>query len=323
MTTGAQGPDTFEGYVDDVAGRVVRGWAWASNRPNTPIAVDILADGFPIATIIAGTFRGDLELAGKGDGRHAFEFEAPDRWSGCRLTARIANTDKPLTVVEPEARYALARTCLRGDGLEIGALHNPLRMPPGARVRYVDRMRGDALREHYPELAAHPLVEVDIVADGETLEPIADKSVDFVVANHFLEHAEDPIQTVRTFLRVLKPGGVLFMAVPDKRFTFDVDREVTPFEHILRDHREGPAWSRGTHYQEWARHVEHRASEAEVARRAQALDAQRYSIHFHVWTQDGLREAFTRLRAEVGLPLVLERCQQNAAEVLLIIRPSP
>ena len=48
-------------------------------------------------------------------------------------------------------------------------------------------------------------------------------------------------------LRVLKSNGVLYLALPDKRFTFDQDRPVTPYEHLKRDYFESPGWSEESH----------------------------------------------------------------------------
>src|SRR5687768_15644014 len=86
------------------------------------------------------------------------------------------------------ARRRLARQYLRGAGLEVGALHHPLPAPAAARVRYVDRMSVPDLRKHYPDLAAEPLVPVDVVDDGERLATVPDGLQDFLIANHFLEH---------------------------------------------------------------------------------------------------------------------------------------
>jgi hypothetical protein len=58
-------------------------------------------------------------------------------------------------------RAAIARRFIQGSGIEIGALHNPLRMPRGAQVRYVDRMPVAELRRQYPELEGEELVEVE------------------------------------------------------------------------------------------------------------------------------------------------------------------
>src|SRR5436305_1160029 len=79
-------------------------------------------------------------------------------------------------------REAMAERFVRGDGIEIGALHLPLRLPRAARVRYLDRFDTPGLLAHYPDLAGEPLVAVDVIDDGETLETLSPESLDFVVA---------------------------------------------------------------------------------------------------------------------------------------------
>jgi SAM-dependent methyltransferase len=217
------------------------------------------------------------------------------------------------------ARVRLARRFLRGDGLEIGALHLPLPMPRGAHARYVDRMDEHGLVSEYPELEGHDLVHVDVVDDGERLSTVADASVDFVVANHFLEHAEDPIGTLAQHTRVLRPGGILFLANPDPRETFDRDRPLTTIEHLARDHREGPEVSRQEHYDEWVRVVE-RAPEPEVAARSAELRDASYSIHFHVWTPSVFAELVHHCAHEEGIPLGLEAVVPVRHEFITILR---
>ena len=68
----------FEGFFDGADCATVWGWAWDKNQPDTPINVQIYADGFGlIGTARAEHFRQDLLTAGKGDGRHAFVFNLP------------------------------------------------------------------------------------------------------------------------------------------------------------------------------------------------------------------------------------------------------
>lgn len=184
------------------------------------------------------------------------------------------------------AREQLAAAFLRGSGLEIGALHNPLVVPRGVRVTYVDRLSVEELRRHYPELEGHPLAPVGIVDDGTRLERVASASQDFVIANHFIEHCEDPIGALKSFARVLREGGVICLVVPDKRFTFDRLRPVTTLEHLVRDQRNGPAVSRQEHFREWARLVDGISDEAALAERVAQLAVASHSIHFHVWTSD-------------------------------------
>lgn len=226
-------------------------------------------------------------------------------------------------LLSPEARRfnavrrRLAERYLRGDGIEIGALHQPLVVPREARVRYVDRYDVDGLRRHYPELRGLPLTPVDILDDGETLSSLADASVDFVIANHFIEHTQSPLAALSNHLRVLRPGGILYLAVPDKRRTFDAGRDVTPLEHILHDLEEGAESSRAQHFREWAEHVE---QAADVEARAAQLMAEDYSIHFHVWTPDDFEELLVHARDELRMPLAIEQLQHNEFEFIAVLR---
>ncbi|HYS06410.1 MAG TPA: methyltransferase domain-containing protein [Candidatus Dormibacteraeota bacterium] len=218
-------------------------------------------------------------------------------------------------------RETIAGAYLRGDGIEIGALHHPTNAGPWARVKYVDRMAEAELRRQYPELDSEKLVRVDIIDDGESLRTIRDGTQDFVIANHFVEHCEDPIGAVGNMLRVLKDGGVLFMAIPDKRFTFDRDRPVTPLDHLLRDHEESPAWSRRQHYEEWARLVNGVRDDAGLQREVERLMATRYAIHYHVWTQLELLEFILALRKKWSFEVELVLKRKN--EVIFILKRQP
>jgi SAM-dependent methyltransferase len=216
-------------------------------------------------------------------------------------------------------RKWIARRHLSGDGVEIGALHLPLPVPRNARVRYVDRYDRDGLRRAYPELRGFPLVEVDVVDDGERLERLDDASVDFVVANHFLEHTEDPIGTLANHRRVLRPGGRLMYAVPDKRHTFDAARPVTPLDHFVRDHAEGPDRSRAEHYREWAELVK-RVPADRVESEAARFEAASVSIHFHVWTPSAFAEFVVGARRAAGLELELEALHSVQREFVVVLR---
>lgn len=137
-------------------------------------------------------------------------------------------------------RENIANLYLQGQGIEIGALYHPLTIPKDVKVLYVDRTSVTDLRKQYPELNDFPIVKADILANGEDLKTIADNTQDFVIANHFIEHCQDTIGTIQNMLRVLKPGGVLYSAIPDRRGSFHIDRDVTSLEHVWRDHNEGP-----------------------------------------------------------------------------------
>lgn len=237
-----------------------------------------------------------------------------------RISKRAEPADPPPIYLD--ARREFAARFLSGEGLEIGPLHLPLALPPQARARYVDRMPVEKLREDYPELAAWPLTPVDLIDDGEALTTVAAESQDFIVANHFLEHTEDPIGTIATHLGKLKPGGVLFYAVPDKRYTFDFRRPVTPLEHMVADHEEGPERSRREHYDEWAELVVAEDGETEQERLAKArrLEAEGYSIHMHVWTQAEFLGLVLAARARLGDSFDLEAAARQGIEFVVVLR---
>jgi SAM-dependent methyltransferase len=235
--------------------------------------------------------------------------------SGNSIGARSAAS--PPAVAELallEVRARIAERWLRGEGLEIGALHVPLRIPPWVTVQYVDRLPLEGLRREYPELADKELVAPSVIDDGQTLATVADESVDFVIANHMLEHCEDPIGALRTFLRVVRPGGVVFFAVPDKRRTFDHKRPLTPLEHLVRDYEEGPAWSRRAHFEEWAELVDH--PEPTTADHWMDRDA---NIHFHVWTPIAFLEVLSYCADALPFPFDVACFEQNEYEFVVVL----
>jgi SAM-dependent methyltransferase len=221
-----------------------------------------------------------------------------------------------------DARAELAGRFLFGEGLEVGALHKPLPIPRHASARYVDRLPVEGLREQYPELVGWELTPVDILDDGETLATVASESQDFIVANHFLEHCENPIGTIETHLQKLRPGGVLFYAVPDKRYTFDFRRPTTALEHFVEDHEKGPERSRSTHYDEWTMLVDRREeeTEAQAIRRARDIEAAGYSIHMHVWTQAEFLGLLLACRKRSGGAFDIEAAVRQAGEFVVLLR---
>jgi SAM-dependent methyltransferase len=52
--------------------------------------------------------------------------------------------------------------------------------------------------------------------DGMLLESVPDESVDFVHSSHCLEHLVDPQQSLKNWLRVVRPGGYVVALMPDE-----------------------------------------------------------------------------------------------------------
>lgn len=226
----------------------------------------------------------------------------------------------PIPEAMQKTRRAVSARFLAGRGVEIGALHSPLWVGERAKVTYVDRLRVDELRQHYAELDSLTLTPVDVIDDGERLATFADESLDFIIANHMLEHCENPLGSLRNHLSKLKMGGCLYYAVPDKRFTFDSERALTSFDHLVRDDREGPEWSREEHFLDWARLVDKHTDEAAALERARRLMAMSYSIHFHVWDYARFRDILEAAHAYLGRGFRIDWLEQNHGEVIAVLR---
>jgi SAM-dependent methyltransferase len=229
----------------------------------------------------------------------------------------------PRRWLHERARRRLAARVITGTGIEIGALHNPFPVPAAARVSYVDRLGTSELRDEYPELADHPLVKVDVVDDGETLRKVEDASLDFVIASHFLEHCEDPIRALKAHLRVLRPGGVLLLALPDRRRGVDRAREPTSLEHLLADHQLQPLRSRSEHYRDWVRQVDlplGKVEAGQVEEHAAELERRRYRIHFHCWTGEEFGRQLREILRRLDLPGKVVAQRANLHEFLLAVR---
>lgn len=226
---------------------------------------------------------------------------------------------RPGRVAETEGRREeLSVRYLRGEGIEIGALHRPLWVPPGVHVRYVDAMTSEKLLEAISGIyePLQRLVRVDVVDDGARLASFDDASLDFVIANHVLEHLEDPAGALGHWIRVLRPGGVLLLTLPDARHTpFDAPRARTTVEHALRDHREGPVGSREDHLSEWARVAEQLPADR-IPERVGELREAAWPIHFHVWELEGFLELLLALK----LPATIELAQAAAPEFSVVLR---
>ena len=72
--------------------------------------------------------------------------------------------------IRPES---IAKKYIAGNGIEIGALHKPLKVPESAKVKYVDRMSTSSLRKQYPELNSELLpFEVELIYNNAEIKEV-------------------------------------------------------------------------------------------------------------------------------------------------------
>jgi SAM-dependent methyltransferase len=126
----------------------------------------------------------------------------------------------------------------RGRGLEIGPLASPVVPRELGSIAYVDHLPTDELRAKYrgdPDVDEQQIVSTDYVWGSTTLSEAVGRAapVDYVVASHVLEHVPDLVGWLDEVTAVLRPGGRVSLAMPDRRYTFDVRRRDTDISEIV------------------------------------------------------------------------------------------
>ena len=222
---------------------------------------------------------------------------------------------------------------IRGEGIEIGAYHDPLPLSDEVKVSYVDSVPLSEARRLYPESYNDDAVEPDIIASAEDLSAVLeDASVDFVLCSHLLEHIPDPMGAMLEWQRVLRPGGRLFLILPDMRFTFDRFRRRTPLDHLIQDFRsdDAPGAIRRRdhhHFVEWAQRINELEDPAQAAAWGTHLQDIALPIHYHCWVLEDLRAMVEWMRDNAGLELDILRGDEDPThrEFLLSLQrpPSP
>lgn len=231
------------------------------------------------------------------------------------------------------ARALMARRHLHGEGVEIGAMHFPLPPHRGMKVKYVDNtsMEDNLLR--FPELHGMELVRPDYVEDGFTLASLADASQDFVIANHVLEHAPNPLGVLSNWARVLRPEGAMLLSVPLAEACFDRGRQETLLEHMQADyHADTQELGQRNleHYLEWlaisepailAMNGQQPKAETAVERlkRAEEICRANSEIHFHTFSAASFRRLLEFFAASLDGRFRVVEIREAGGEVIAVI----
>jgi SAM-dependent methyltransferase len=229
--------------------------------------------------------------------RWLFEILGTARRHG--LLAQLAPI--PLQLSPTATRREAILSSIRGRGIEIGAFQTPLRLGPGAEVIYVDAMPTEMALRYFPEADTRiPMVAPQVIARADRLADFADTSLDFVLASHVLEHVAYPVAALVEWHRVLRPGGTVFLVLPDPRSTLDEHRPRTTLEHVLLDYRQPPGDPARDardfdHYCTWARAWNQLSDERQITFWAKLLSRIAYPVHFHCWRLEDIAELVEHL----------------------------
>jgi SAM-dependent methyltransferase len=259
-----------------------------------------------------------------------------------RFIAAIKNAIKESGILPSfRVRERLAASYLKGEGLEIGALHFPLKTPGGVVVRYVDIAGREENIRRFPELDASRIVNTDHIENGFELATIPASSQDFIIANHVLEHAGNPLKVLLNWGRVLKPDGILLVTVPVAARCFDRGRRETTLEHFMEDFRvEGAGDARlyrernREHFLEWLQvsepNLARARGDAEAIMDGSTLEkrleemsgADDVEIHFHTFSEKSYKRLLEHFAAHVAgnFQLMDIRLSRGGAEVAAVLK---
>ena len=140
--------------------------------------------------------------------------------------------------------------------------------------------------------------------------PFHDNCLDYVACFDVLQRLANPVAALAEWYRVLRPGGIIYLVVPNRNATWEHTRAVTPVDHMLEDYVKETTGCDASHIDEfvydvdWSRYSPDTPADempglrASLARRLhEAVErGEDIDIHFHTFERDNLREFVTTLQ---------------------------
>ena len=176
-------------------------------------------------------------------------------------------------------------------GTEIGAGASPLPRLEPAPI-YVDCFKSFGAEPNRADFYGHACAL-----------PFHDHALDYVIASHVLEHVANPIAALVEWQRVVRPGGIIYLVVPDRRATWEHGRGLTPVSHLLEDYARGTTACDATHIDEfvfeadWSLYEPQTPADEAPARQQMlargmheaVARGEDINIHFHTFEPSNLR----------------------------------
>jgi SAM-dependent methyltransferase len=208
---------------------------------------------------------------------------------------------------------------LSGRGLEVGALHCPANLPSRCKVEYCDAHSKEEAAKLFPEIESALLVDVDYIVnlDEDRLSEKVKPLYDFVIMNHVIEHVANPMSVLAQLFAVTRVGGYVVISAPDKEYTFDKPRQLTPFEHLLWEYEQKTDFVDDSHYLDFIRHTApdiFNSGDKELLATTLASIRERRE-HAHVWDTesflDFLKKSADYLKIKADIKFVSKAASNN------------
>jgi predicted SAM-dependent methyltransferase len=224
----------------------------------------------------------------------------------------------------------------RGNGLDVGPFDKPFidkktAKQKGLTIEYVDAHSPERIKELFDEIPdLHP-VKSDYVANVSQGFDFTDHTYSFMIMSHVLEHVANPFLTFAEASRKLKSGGILYIGLPDERFSDDNGRPITSYEELVQLYHDGVrdisddkvmAYLKSPTISQVAWVKKALASKKGMPKEAIEREKQR-SFHVHVWNSGTTFAHFINFVHDFHMPLELvhlDTWESNGYENVLIFR---
>jgi len=114
-----------------------------------------------------------------------------------RLEIRMKECSK--SIVRRMMTPNFTRKYFKGCGIDIGGRPDPLSL-------YL---------EFFPLMQSVRVWDLED-GDAQYMQSVDDEAFDFVHSSHCLEHIVDPLEALRNWVRIIRPGGYVILTVPDE-----------------------------------------------------------------------------------------------------------
>lgn len=226
----------------------------------------------------------------------------------------------------------------KGKGLDVGPFDKPFieavfAKDNAIKVDYVDLHTPEELKRIFNEIPDFNPVMADYVHDvSQQGFGFNATKYDFIILSHVLEHVMNPFFVVDEAIKKLKPGGILYIGLPDERFSEDNGRPLTHYDELLEifdkkvkpipddkvvAYLSSPAISQVS----W---VKKQLKSGKKFTKKQLQNERERSFHVHVWNSGTALQHFSQFiihRPYAKMVLVdLDVWENNGYETVMIFR---
>jgi len=141
------------------------------------------------------------------------------------------------------------------------------------------------------------------IGDSVNLGEVRSNSYDFILAAHVLEHIANPFRALKDWRRVLKDGGALLLAIPNKDLMFDHKRPVTSLDHLIDDFSKNIGEDDLSHLPEILEltdiSLDSYVPSAEFLKERGECNYEHRNLHHHVFDANLMVEVITYFRMQI------------------------